>query len=154
MDSRCIGISDESYTPGSRAFEELRLESGASGCVAGFDTRNNLLTQKLLGQGCWYQGLRRVFSGFYGRCCGLVSGFQFGVGSLLCQGFRSLGSMVTWCVSWGRLLVLIICRRSSLRWFPIIKGLAVALICCGGLRAWWLSWSCLAALGSSLIARR
>ena len=60
--------------------------AGASGCVAPFGTRSGLLTQRLLGQGCRCCRLRGAFSGFYGRCCGLVSGFQVGLGSLLRQG--------------------------------------------------------------------
>ena len=36
----------------------------ASGCVAGFNTRNKLLTQELLKQGYRYHKLRRAFSKF------------------------------------------------------------------------------------------
>ena len=60
--------------------------AGASGCVAGFNTRNKLLTQRLLKQGYLCRGLRRAFSEFCGRYCGLVSGFQVGLGSLLRRG--------------------------------------------------------------------
>ena len=61
--------------------------AGGSSCVAGFNTRNGLLTQKLLKQGYRYHKLRKAFSEFYRRCYGLVSGFQVGLGSLLLQGF-------------------------------------------------------------------
>ena len=42
--------------------------------------------QKLLRRGYRCHKLREAFSKFYGRCCGLVSGFQVGLGSLLRQG--------------------------------------------------------------------
>ena len=60
--------------------------AGASGCVADFGTRNKLLTQKLLGQGCRCHRLRKAFSEFYRRCFGLISKFQVGLKSLLRQG--------------------------------------------------------------------
>ena len=63
----------------------------ASGCVAGFNTRNGLLSRRLLKQGCRCRGLRKAFSKFYRRCCGLVSGFRVGLGSLLCQGLSEPG---------------------------------------------------------------
>ena len=65
--------------------------AGASGCVVGFNTRNKLLTQKLLKQGCRCRGLRKTFSGFYKRCCGLISKFQVGLGSLLRRGLSGPG---------------------------------------------------------------
>ena len=42
-------------------------------------------------------------------------------------------------------------QRSSLKWFSAIEGLAVALVCCGGLRVWWSVRSWLAALFPSLV---
>ena len=39
----------------------------ASSYVADFNTRNNLLIQKLLKQGYWYHKLRKTFSKFYRR---------------------------------------------------------------------------------------
>ena len=60
--------------------------AGASGCVAGFNTRNKLLTQKLLKQGYWYCRLCMAFSKFYRRCCDLISRFWVGLESLLRQG--------------------------------------------------------------------
>ena len=76
--------------PRSAAFgvfvSQLVRFAGASGCVAGFGARCGLLARRLLGQGCRCLGVRRAFSGFNGRCCGLVSRFQVGLGCLLCQG--------------------------------------------------------------------
>ena len=63
----------------------------AFSCVAGFSTRNKLLTRGLLGQGCRCRRLRGAFSKFYGRYFGLVSRFRVGLGSLLCQGLSGPG---------------------------------------------------------------
>ena len=68
--------------------------------------------------------------------------------------FRNLNYMVTWCINWRRLLALIIFQRSSLKQFPIIKRLAIILMYCNRLHAWWSTQSRLATLLSSLIARR
>ena len=60
--------------------------AGASSYVADFNTRSGLLTRGLLGRGCRCHRLRRAFSEFCGRYCGLVSGFQVGLRSLLRRG--------------------------------------------------------------------
>ena len=53
-----------------------------------------------------------------------------------------------------KILALIIFQRSSLKQFPIIKRLAITLMYCNRLHAWWSTQSWLATLLSSLIARR
>ena len=58
----------------------------ASSIVADFNTRNKLLTQKLLKQGYRYHKLHKTFSKFYRRYYDLISKFQVGLKSLLCQG--------------------------------------------------------------------
>ena len=58
----------------------------ASSYVADFNTRNKLLTQKLLKQGYRYHKLRKTFSKFYRRYYDLFSKFQVGLKSLLRQG--------------------------------------------------------------------
>ena len=58
----------------------------ASSYVTDFNTRNKLLTQKLLKQGCRCRGLRRAFSEFCRRCYELISKFEVGLRSLLRQG--------------------------------------------------------------------
>ena len=58
----------------------------ASSYVADFNTRNKLLTQKLLKQGYRYHKLRKTFSKFYRRYYDLNSIFQVGLESLLGQG--------------------------------------------------------------------
>ena len=52
----------------------------------GLNTRNKLLTQKLLKQGYRYHKLRKTFSKFYRRYYDLISKFQVGLKSLLRQG--------------------------------------------------------------------
>ena len=56
----------------------------ASSIVADFNTRNKLLTQKLLKQGYRYHKLRKTFSKFYRRYYDLIS--KVGLKSLLRQG--------------------------------------------------------------------
>ena len=51
----------------------------ASSSVADFNTRNKLLTQKLLKQVYWYHKLRKTFSKFYRRYYDLISKFQVGL---------------------------------------------------------------------------
>ena len=54
--------------------------------VADFNTRNKILTAKLLKQGYWYHKLRfKAFSKFYRRHYDLVSKFNVGLKSLLKQ---------------------------------------------------------------------
>ena len=58
----------------------------ASSYVTDFNTRNKLVTQKLLKQGYRYHKLRKTFSKFYRRCYDLKSKFQVGIKPLLRQG--------------------------------------------------------------------
>ena len=58
----------------------------ASSYVADFNTRDKLLTQKLLKQGYRYHKLRKTFSKFYRQYYDLISKFQVGLKSLLRQG--------------------------------------------------------------------
>ena len=54
--------------------------------VTDFNTRNQILTVKLLKQGYRYHKLRKMFSKFFRRHYDLVSKFNTGVKSLLKQG--------------------------------------------------------------------
>ena len=54
--------------------------------VADFNTCNKLLPQKLLKLGYQYHKLRKTFSKFDRRYYDLISKFQIGIKSLLCQG--------------------------------------------------------------------
>ena len=87
----------------------------ASSYVDDFNTRNTLLTQKLLKQGYRYHKLHKTFSKFYRRYYALISKFQVGLKSPCPKDFRNLISMVTWCINRRRLLALIIFQRSSLK---------------------------------------
>ena len=58
----------------------------ASSYITDFNTRNKLLTQKLLKQGYRYHKLRKTFSKFYRRYYYLISKFQVGLKSLLPHG--------------------------------------------------------------------
>ena len=71
----------------------------ASGYVTDFNTRNKLLTQKLLKQGYRYHKLRKTFSKFYRRYFDLISKFQLDLNLSCAKDFRNLISMVTWCIS-------------------------------------------------------
>ena len=71
----------------------------ASSYVADFNTRNKLLTQKLLKQGYRYHKLRKTFSKFHRRYYDLISKFQVGLNLSCAKDFRNLISMVTWCIN-------------------------------------------------------
>ena len=66
--------------------ESMSRFARASSHAADFNTRNKLLTQKLLKQGYRYHKLRKTFSKFYRRYYDLISKFRVGLKSLLCQG--------------------------------------------------------------------
>ena len=69
----------------------------ASSYVADFNTRNELLTQKLLKQGYRYHRPRKTFSKFYRRYYDFISTLDL---NLSCaKDFRNLISMVTWCIN-------------------------------------------------------
>ena len=54
--------------------------------LTSINTRNKLLTQKLLKKGYRYHKLRKTFPKFYRQYCDLISKFKVGLKSLLCQG--------------------------------------------------------------------
>ena len=68
-----------------RAFLNF-IHQTISSYITDFNTRNKLLTQKLLQQGYWYHKLRKTFSKFYRRYYDLISKFQVGRKSLLRHG--------------------------------------------------------------------
>ena len=69
-----------------KARDCAQLVARASTYVDDFNTRNKLLTQKLLKQGYRYHKLHKTFSKFYRRYYDLISKFQVGLKSLLRQG--------------------------------------------------------------------
>ena len=58
----------------------------ASSYLTDFNTRNKLLTQKLLKHGYRFHNLRKTFSKFYRQYYDLISKFQVGLNSLLRKG--------------------------------------------------------------------
>ena len=72
--------------PGGEVNHVQPVAYRASSYVTDFNTRNKLLTQKLLKQGYRYHKLRKTFSKFYRRYYDLISKFQVGLKSLLRQG--------------------------------------------------------------------
>ena len=83
--------------------------------VADFNTRNKLLTQKLLKQGYRYHKLCKTFSKFYRRYYYLISKFQVGLKSLLRQGLSEPDFYGDLVYKLRRLLALIIFQCSSLK---------------------------------------
>ena len=125
-----------------------------SSYVADFNTRKKLLTKKLLKQGYWYHKLRKTFSKFYRRYYNLISKFQVGLIFLLRQGLLEPDFYGDLVYKLKRIVDSnIFCQRSSLKQFPMIKRLAITLMYCNRLHAWWSTQSWLATLLSSLIVR-
>ena len=60
----------------------------ASSYITDFNSRNKLLTQKLLKQGYRYHKVRKTFSKFYRQYYDLISKFQDGIRSLLRHGWE------------------------------------------------------------------
>ena len=92
------GDVSHSTSYGVYIFQLIRF-ARASSYVTDFNTRNKLLTQKLLKQGYRYHELRKTFSKFYRRYYDLISKFQVGLKSLLAKDFLNLNSLVTWCIN-------------------------------------------------------
>ena len=65
---------------------QLSRFARASSYVTDVTTRNKLLTQNFLKQSYQYHKLRKTFSIFYRRYYDLISKFQVGLKSLLCEG--------------------------------------------------------------------
>ena len=85
----------------------------ASSYITDLNTRNKLLTQKLLKQGYQCYNLRKAFTKFHRRCYDLVSKFQVGIKSLLRRGLLEpefYGDLV-----YKLKKTLIIVQRSSLK---------------------------------------
>ena len=101
-----------------------------------YNTRNKLLTQKLLKQGYRYHKLRKTFSKFYRQYYNLISKFQVGLKSLLRQGLSEpdfYGDLVY------KLKKIVGSNNFSAQFIkiiPIIKRLAITLMYCNRLHAW------------------
>ena len=66
--------------------ESISLFARASSYVTDFNTRNKLLTQKLLKQAYQYHKIRKTFSKSYKQYYDLIYKIQVGLKSLLRQG--------------------------------------------------------------------
>ena len=73
--------------------------SQLSSHVDNFNTRNKVLTAKLLIQGYRYHTLRKAFSKFFRRHFDIVSKYNVGLKTLLLQGFQNLNFMATWFIN-------------------------------------------------------
>ena len=73
--------------------------SRVSSHVGDFNTRNKVLTAKLLRQGYRYHKLRKAFSKFYRRHFDLVSKYNIGLKHFFCKSFLNLNFMATWCIN-------------------------------------------------------
>ena len=84
----CIGFDGD--VPRSTSYgvhiSQLTRFARASSSITDFNTRNKLLTLKLLKHGYRYHKLRKIFSKFYRRYYDLISKFQTGLKSFLRQG--------------------------------------------------------------------
>ena len=67
--------------------------------VDDFNTRNNVLTAKLLRQGYRYHKLRKAFSKFNRRHFDLVCKYNVGLKHFFCNVFLNLNFMATWCIN-------------------------------------------------------
>ena len=147
------GEVPRSTSYGVYIFQLIRF-ARASSYVADFNTRNKLLTQKLLKQVYQYHKLRKTFSKFYRRYYDLISKFQVGLKSLLRQGLSEpdfYGDLVY------KLKKIVGSNNFPAQFIKIIshyKKMATTLMYCNRLHAWWSTQSRLATLLSSLIARR
>ena len=89
FDFKIVNVSFvDDDVPGSKSYgvyiSQLIRFANTSSYITDFNTRNKLLTQKLLKQGC--HKLRKTFSKFYRRYYDLISKFQVGLKTLLRHG--------------------------------------------------------------------
>ena len=76
-------------------FQLIRF-ARVSSHVDEFNTRNKVLTTKLLRQGYRYHKLRKALSKFYRRHLDIVSKYNVG---FFCKVFQNLNFMATWCIN-------------------------------------------------------
>ena len=73
--------------------------------VDDFNTRNKVLTAKLLRQGYRYHKIRMAFSKFYRRHFDIVSKYNVGLKTLLLQGLSEPNFMALRCINSEKYLV-------------------------------------------------
>ena len=90
-----------------------------------FNTRNKLLTQKLLKHGYRYHKLLKTFSKFYRRYFDFISKFQIGLKSLLRQGLSEPELYGDLVYKLKKIVGSNIFSAQFIELFPIIKRLAI-----------------------------
>ena len=66
--------------------------------VDDLNTRNKVLTAKLLRQGYRYYKARKAFSKLYRRHFDILSKYNVGLNTFFCRAFQNLNFMGTWCI--------------------------------------------------------
>ena len=110
-----------------------------SSYVTDFNTPNKLSTQKLLQQGYRYHKLRKTFPKFYRRYHDLISDFQVGRKSLLHQGLLEPEFYGDLVYKLKRIVGSYIFSAQFIKIIPHYKRLAITLMYCSRLHAWWLT---------------
>ena len=113
----------------------------ASSYVAYFNTRNKLLTKKLLKQGYPYYKHRKTFSKFYRRYYDLISKFQVGLKSLLRQGLSEPDFYGDLVYKLKKIFGSNNFSAQFIKLIYIIKRLAITLMYCNRRHAWWSTQS-------------
>ena len=84
---------------------QLNRFARVSSHVDDFNTRNKVLTAKLLRQGHRYHKLRKAFSKFYRRHFAIVSNYNVGDGkNFFCKVFQNLNFMAAWCMNLEKII--------------------------------------------------
>ena len=125
----------------------------ASSIVADFNTRNKLLTQKLLKQGYQYHKLRKTFSKFYRRYYDLISKFQVGLKSLMRQGLSEPGFYGDLVYKLKKIVGSNIFSAQFIKIISHYKKIGYNINVMQQTACWWSTQSRLATSLSSLIAR-
>ena len=90
----------EGHVPCSTAYGEYISQlirfARVSSHVDDFNTRNTVLTAKLLSQGYRYHLIRKAFSKFYRRHFDIVSKYHVGLKYFFCKAFYNLNFIATW----------------------------------------------------------
>ena len=67
--------------------------------VDDFNTRNKVMTQKLLRHGYRYHKIRKAFSKIYRRHFDKVSKYNVGLKNFFCKAFQNPNFIRTWCTN-------------------------------------------------------
>ena len=123
---------------------QLIRSARASSHVADFNTCNKLLTQKLLKQGYRCHKLHKIFSKFYRRYYDLISKFQVGLKFLFRQGLSEPDFYGDLVYTLKKIVDSNILLAQVIKIISHHKKLAITLMYCNRLHAWWSTQSQLA----------